>query len=196
MIYVLCGPSAAGKDKLCNMLLSRTNLQKLVSTTTRPPRDGEVEGVDYRFVDEDSFKKLIEENKLVEYVEYNPDNNKDVVWYYGTQNDIIEEDKDYICIKTIDGARALIKEFGKNNVIVIIITASRSVRAARAVQRNGAKPKDWVKRMDYDDKMFSRKNLRGVCDIMISNDGDVELTYEELWTVMSYYKTSRKGELL
>lgn len=70
ILYVVSAPSGAGKTSLLKAVLNKLDSVKLsVSTTTRPQRPGEQDGVDYNFVSVDMFKKQLEENTFVEYAE-------------------------------------------------------------------------------------------------------------------------------
>ena len=81
LLLVVSGPSAVGKDTVLDALLSRPDLprpvQKCVTTTTRPPRPLETDGVDYHFVSAAQFNALVAQDALLEYAEVH--NN-----YYGT----------------------------------------------------------------------------------------------------------------
>jgi guanylate kinase len=67
---VLSGPSAVGKSTLVRCLRERVaNLHFSVSATTRGPRPGEVDGVDYRFVTPEQFQRLIDDGALLEWAE-------------------------------------------------------------------------------------------------------------------------------
>ncbi len=67
-VLVLSGPSGAGKSSLINKIAdSIGNYYFSISTTTRPIRNGEVEGIHYHFVDEEEFKKDIAEDNFLEY---------------------------------------------------------------------------------------------------------------------------------
>ncbi|WP_307857398.1 guanylate kinase [Mycobacterium sp. SM1] len=69
-VVVLCGPSAAGKSTLVQCLRERIpDLRFSVSVTTRAPRPGEVDGVDYHFVTQARFQELIEQGALLEWAE-------------------------------------------------------------------------------------------------------------------------------
>ena len=62
VLLVFSGPSGAGKGAVCKALReSNPNLLLSISATTRPPRSGEVDGVNYYFVKSETFKKMIEE---------------------------------------------------------------------------------------------------------------------------------------
>jgi guanylate kinase len=71
LLIVISGPSGVGKDTVIKRLLELDpKLRYSVSYTTRPPRPGEVDSVDYRFVNKDEFETLIGENALLEYAMY------------------------------------------------------------------------------------------------------------------------------
>ncbi|MEK3935136.1 guanylate kinase [Sporosarcina sp. FSL W7-1349] len=89
LLIVLSGPSGVGKGTVRKELFTQpdTNYEYSISMTTRSPREGEVDGVDYFFKSRDEFEKLIEEGKLLEYAEY-------VGNYYGTPLDYVNETLD------------------------------------------------------------------------------------------------------
>ncbi len=84
MLFVVAAPSGAGKTSLLKEL-SKKNNRVIISTshTTRKPRDGEIEGEDYFFIDEKSFKKLIEENHFLEHARVFGN-------HYGTSHSFVE----------------------------------------------------------------------------------------------------------
>lgn len=71
MVLVISGPAGSGKTTLCERLLERypEKVRRLVTTTTRQPRPGEADGVDYRFVPVDTFKRKINEGAFMEWAE-------------------------------------------------------------------------------------------------------------------------------
>ena len=77
-LFVISGPSGAGKGTICKRLLEQdSNIRFSVSMTTRQPREGEVDGVDYCFIDKPEFEKLLLDGGLLEY-------NRYLENYYGT----------------------------------------------------------------------------------------------------------------
>ncbi len=84
-LYIISAPSGGGKTSLVNALLqSVNNLEVSVSYTTRPARPGEQDGVNYYFIDEATFNKLIAENAFLEHA--NVFDN-----YYGTSRQWVEK---------------------------------------------------------------------------------------------------------
>ena len=101
-LIVLSGPSGSGKDSICERLKEyNDNFWVSVSYTTRKPRKGEEDGINYYFKTKDEFEKLIEEDEFLEYAEYNND-------YYGTPkskiNDYLNKGIDVILVIEVQGA--------------------------------------------------------------------------------------------
>ncbi len=84
VLVILSGPSGSGKDTVISELKKRNvDIRQSVSATTRPPREGEKDGVDYYFIDVPTFEQRIREGYFLEYVRYG-DN------YYGTPREAVE----------------------------------------------------------------------------------------------------------
>ena len=66
-LVVISGPSGVGKDSVLGLLKQQPGLQFVVTATTRAPRPGEREGVDYHFVSQERFAEMIERDELLEY---------------------------------------------------------------------------------------------------------------------------------
>jgi len=85
LLIIVSSPSGGGKDSVIQALLNMmSNSTRLITTTSRPMRPGNKEGIDYYFITEQEFKNKIENNKFVEYNIYS-DN------YYGTQKKHLQE---------------------------------------------------------------------------------------------------------
>lgn len=82
----MAGPSGVGKSSVVRGLAQRLSFVFSVSMTTRHPRPGEVDGVDYHFVDRDQFRAAIEADELVEWAEYGGH-------LYGTPADRLEKER-------------------------------------------------------------------------------------------------------
>lgn len=131
-LIILSGPSGAGKGTIHNELLKHdSNLKYSISMTTRKPRPGEVEGVDYFFVTEEEFKKEIEKDSFLEYAEVHGN-------YYGTLKKVVEKDLDdgYDVILEIDIQGALnIKAKKTDGIFIFIMPPSMRELKNRLVNR-------------------------------------------------------------
>ena len=109
MMVILSAPSGAGKDTVFKEISrTRSNVCESISATTREPRAGETDGVNYYFLTQSEFEKKIENNEFLEYASYNN-------CYYGTPAStvlkLVEEGK--ICFLIIErkGAQKIMKSY-------------------------------------------------------------------------------------
>lgn len=138
-LLVVSGPSGSGKGTICKKLLKRNKeLIFSVSATTRRPRPGEIEGVNYFFIDEKKFKKMIDENEFLEYA--NVHNN-----YYGTPKKFVLDEikKGEIVLLEIDVQGALqIKKAYPEAVLVFLSPPSIDELKSRITKRGTETKKD------------------------------------------------------
>lgn len=84
LFIIVSSPSGGGKNSVINALIQRlANATRLVTTTSRPPRPGDEEGVDYYFISRAEFAKRIEDKEFLEYNSYAGN-------YYGTQRGVLD----------------------------------------------------------------------------------------------------------
>ena len=130
-IVVVSGPSGVGKGTICRKIMELINAKFSVSTTTRSPREGEVEGKDYFFVTKDEFKQKIEQGEFLEYNIYN-DN------YYGTSKkvilDIINDGTNVLLEIDVNGAFN-IKRIFPDALLIYIAPPSMEVLKQRLIDR-------------------------------------------------------------
>lgn len=122
-LYIISAPSGAGKSSLVAKLLERDqHIQVSVSTTTRAPRPGEENGVNYFFADVDAFKQQIEQDDFLEYAEVFGN-------FYGTAKSAVEsklaEGKDVILEIDWQGARQ-VKALFPSAISIFILPPSLS----------------------------------------------------------------------
>lgn len=117
MIAIL-GASASGKTTLLNRFVNKhPEYHKIVTYTTRPMREGEKDGVDYNFINENTFDKLVEADFFVEYTSYNG-------WLYGTAKCDCESENG-IVVLTPSGLRR-IKKLGYDVTSIYVLVDRRS----------------------------------------------------------------------
>ena len=157
ILFIISAPSGTGKTTLIKELLKRVpGLSFSVSYTTRPPREGEIDGVDYWFVSENEFFKLVQEGKFAEWAQVHGD-------FYGTpkENLFPKPGTDVILDLDPQGARK-IKEMIPNAVLIFLIPPSlkemerrlreRGKDSEEAIQRrltNAKMELDQIKRYEY-----------------------------------------------
>jgi guanylate kinase len=133
LLVVVSGPAGVGKGTLCKAYMKKFDDMKLsVSNTTRLPRDGERDGVEYNFTTKENFLKMIENDELLEYV--NVFEN-----YYGTSKKWVQEQLDMgnDIILEIDIIGAMnVKKTYDNALLLFIIPPSYEVLEKRLRNRN------------------------------------------------------------
>ena len=155
LLFVISGPSGAGKGTICKGLTEKSNIDLSVSMTTRKPRPGEIEGKSYYFVAEEMFLKKIEENGFLEHA---------CVFgnYYGTPKAAVmenmEQGRDVVLEIDIQGAMQVRRSYPKAIFIFILppsmaelrkrITGRGSETEAAINQRLG----EALKEVSYIDK--------------------------------------------
>ena len=132
LLIVLSGPSGVGKGTVCSELRRRhPDLVYSVSATTRAPREGERDGVNYFFKSHEQFRQMIAEDALLEYAEYAGN-------YYGTPRDFVERTlaagKDIILEIEVQGALKVKAKF-KEGVFVFLLPPSLNELKQRIVGR-------------------------------------------------------------
>ncbi|SMF91772.1 guanylate kinase [Paenibacillus uliginis N3/975] len=129
-IFVLYGPSASGKTEI-QRHLTTDHLFRIITVTTRPPREHEIHSIHYIFTDKKQFKQGVADNQFVEWTQYNGE-------FYGTLKSSVEEiitgDQNAVIILDIAGVRALKSLY--NNVTAIFIGADLESLQRRLENRN------------------------------------------------------------
>ena len=127
-LIAIIGQSGSGKDTIFqNLLKMNHELHSTIQHTTRPPREGEVEGVDYYFIDKNCFADRLLNDELVEVACFND-------WFYGTTYDCYSKEK--INIGVYDPTRLeILLSNPQMDVVVYYVQARDNTRLIRQLSR-------------------------------------------------------------
>lgn len=164
-MMILVGPSASGKTEVATILISKYNMKRMVTYTTRPIRVNEINGVSYNFVTINEFENLMNNDELVESVCYSGN-------YYGTRKKDVSSEK--IVILEPNGMKTF-KEVMGNKVTSFFLNTSEELREKRMLNRLD-KEEDIKNRLQNDRVAFSNIDMKYV-DFVIDNEN---VTLEEL----------------
>jgi guanylate kinase len=169
-VLVITGPSGVGKGTLIRLLLDRFPAMKLsVSATTRPPRPGEVDGVDYHFLTPEEFQERIDRDEFLEWAEY-------AGHRYGTLKSELERDAHPLVLEIeVQGARQ-VRERVPDATSVFIMPPSDEALRTRLVGRGSDSPEQIERRL-----AVAREELaaQGDFDYVVVND-DLDAAVEKL----------------
>lgn len=174
LLIVLSGPSGVGKGTVRKAVFSRPDakFEYSISATTRKPREGEVDGVDYFFKTEEEFKQMIKDGKLLEYANY-------VGNYYGTPldyvNDTLNSGKDVFLEIEVQGAKQ-VREKIPDGLFIFLMPPSLDELESRIVGRGTESIELIHNRMDAAKKEIELMNLY---DYIVVND-NVELAVDRI----------------
>ena len=174
--FIISGPSGVGKSTVLKELLQRRDMYFSVSATTRTPRTGEVDGVHYHFVDVEAFRRMIDEDALLEHAEY-------VGNYYGTPKRYVDEamdaGRDVILEIEMQGARQVCAK-RPETIRIFIAPPSWEELERRLVTRGTDAPEKIAQRLRQ-----ARVELEnaGEYDYMVVNE-TVEKAAEEVAAII------------
>lgn len=189
MIIAITGPTCSGKNTIMNYISEEYGYKKLVTYTTRKPRKGELDGIDYHFISEEEFKDKIKNGEMLEWTGYTGGR------MYGSANEDYDSDENLICVLTPSGVRKLFEyidymDGSTCNILVLHIDATLEVRARRYLKRCAdhftlTDLEELHNRSERDFGMFDYWGAEEIVDAIIPNDyegneDDWERTKEEI----------------
>lgn len=143
-MIVLVGESASGKSSIERNLVKKHGFNRVISYTTRKPRQNEHDGIDYHFITEETFLRLKEKGFFAETAVYNG-------WYYGSAKDDCTDDK--VAVMNPHGLRQ-VKRIEGINVTAFYINVPRRDRLIKILQR-GDDIEEAYRRSVHDDGQFA-----------------------------------------
>lgn len=187
-IYCMMGKSSSGKDTLYQKVLERLpQIHRVVPYTTRPIREGEQDGVEYRFVDDKQLAELETDGKIVELRAYNTVHG---IWKYFTVDDgqIDLEQGDYLLIGTLETYEKIREYYGAEHLVPIYIEVEDGERLTRALERERRqavpKYKEMCRRFLADEEDFCEENLKRLGIDKRYRNTDMETCLNEITGVM------------
>jgi len=177
-LFVISAPSGTGKTTVIQRLKEEIpSLKVVVTFTTRKPRPGEKNGVDYYFVSEEEFKKMIKENKFIEWA---------VVYgnYYGTPKeqvmDELKKGNKILCCVDIQGGLS-IKRIFPSSILIGILPPSLKEQEKRMRQRKGITEEEIKRRLEASKK--ERKILLQNYNFRLINK-DIDATVKKIKNII------------
>ena len=171
-LFVISGPSGAGKGTICKKLLESVDISLSTSMTTRAPRPGEIDGKDYYFVTVDEFEEKIANDGMLEYARVF-DN------IYGTPKDMVikqlERGRDVILEIDVQGGLQIKKKMPEQAVLVFVLPPDLTTLRQRIIDR-GTETEEVI------DKRFNEAineiKLIGEYDYYVVNDELDDAVYD------------------
>ena len=189
-MFIFSGPSGCGKSSIIKRVLDDIpNIELSVSVTTRARREGEVEGKDYYFIDENKFKELVQNQALYEYVD------SDFGPKYGTPKGPIdawlEQGKDVILDLDYPGVQQLQARAKDKIKTVSILPPSLKILRERLVNRNTDSMETIERRMAMAEKRIKESAFY---DYMVIND-DLDIAVKETKNIILAARSEVKNLL-
>ena len=181
-LFIISAPSGAGKSTLCCAVRERfSDLVYSVSYTTRPPRSGEQNGLDYHFIAKDEFEQGITSSRWAEWAEVHDH-------YYGTSAEFLDGElsagRDILLDIDIQGTRQILQRY-PDGVTIFILPPSLEALKSRLHSRDTDSPEVIAVRMKNAREEIAQKDLYRH---IITNDR-LTVAVAELITIFEKYRS-------
>ena len=180
-LYILSGPAGVGKGTVLRRVFEKLdNIAYSVSCTTRTPRPGERDGTDYVFMDEASFKKMVSEERFLEWANVHGH-------FYGTRKDVVEDilnsGRDVVLEIDVQGASQVKKKMPE--AVMIFIQPPSFEELVRRLRKRGTEgPEEFELRILNAKEEMSHA---GEYEHMIIND-KIEQAADDLIKIVKKYR--------
>ena len=185
-IYYIMGKSATGKDTVYKeLLVRRPDLKTIVPYTTRPIREGEINGVEYHFTTNEELEELKKTGKVIELRTYQTVMGP---WNYFTMDDgqfDMDGGRDHLMIGTLESYEKVKAYYGTDKVVPIYIEVDDDKRLERAIKRERKQTapnyEEVCRRFLADQKGFSEENIAkaGIAK-RFANNAEREICMDEV----------------
>ena len=187
-IFALLGYMGVGKDTILKQVLKdMDDVKPIISTTTRPIRKGETEGVEYYFIDDTEFFRrgtdFVEQRIYHTKVKENGI-EKEATWRYGIERAELEKDDYLIVIVDSVGYKELKNYVGNNKIVPIFISAPQEELKARALAR-GDLEAEVDRRLKDDYERFMDFRVRTVYHEVKNTNGRLEEAIKEVENIIT-----------
>ena len=187
-IFALLGYMGVGKDTILKQVLKdMDDVKPIISTTTRPMRKGETEGVEYYFIDDTEFFRrgtdFVEQRIYYTKVKENGV-EKDATWRYGIERAELEKDDYLIVIVDSVGYKELKNYVGNGRIVPIFISAPQEELKARALTR-GDLEAEVDRRLKDDYERFMDFRVRTVYHEVKNTNGRLEEAIKEVENIIT-----------
>lgn len=181
-MIILVGESACGKSCVEKILHDKYGMDKVVSYTTRPPRENEVTGVDYNFIEMNDFIEMGDNNQFVEIGAYRG-------WFYGSTRDQYKDET--IAVLTPHGLRCMKKAYPDEHIFSVHINIPRKDRLIKMLEREPLKDdvEECCRRSQNDCGQFD--GIDDEVSLVIDNSGYKKTSEELADEIYTKYKEYR-----
>lgn len=183
-LFIVSGPAGSGKDSVIEALAAERAVERVVTTTTRAPREGERDGHPYYFVDKERFEELIRSGNLLEYSVNENDQ------YYGVTREEVDRvaGSDRMGIWKMDWKGVVSAKKLFPDIKAVFITAPLPVLEARLRLRDGASHDEryFAERMAYTREWLRHTDIYDFT--VVNEDGRLDETVRQ---VAGYIDTHR-----